>query len=202
MSNKTISLSEILAKFVSDSQDCRDHLKRPFIIGEYIYASNGHIAVRIPKQEGIEAAIHDKVPQIEQLFTDNIQCKFLKALVTLPSPIDCNFCGGSGTVYKCPACDGEGDFDHHDYNYACKTCDETGDVDVGKQTDKRDCFQCDGTGHKPQRVKVGKTGFDSRYLSIIFALPGVQFAPHPDDNTKTGYFKFDGGEGLIMPRRK
>ena len=49
-------------------------------------------------------------------------------------------------------------------------------------------------------INVGRSHFDLFYLHLINGLPGARFSPGagPMD---CAWFVFDGGEGVLMPRR-
>jgi hypothetical protein len=77
----------------------------------------------------------------------------------------------------------------------CKDC----------ETCRVDCDGCDGTGKQPAIVSVGLRGaiFDARYIELIAALPGAEFATAPAPGEAPARFVFaDGGEGAVMPRSK
>lgn len=195
-----MSPAEILARFVSKPDYISYYLHKPFDRGNYTYATNSHIAARVPKIDGFEPIPDDKLKKLEELFDGNSRDDFVE-LTKLPHPEKCTSCNGSGVGYKCPSCDGEGDFEHEGHEYDCKECGGSGEVDDGDDAHKQPCWKCDGSGHAAQPVKVGAGHFDRRYLAKLMELPGVKFAPHPSDPMRIAYFTFDGGEGLLMPMR-
>jgi len=61
---------ELLKSYcVSDKSDPRTYLYNPFKLGEFIYATNGHVAVRIPDDGSIQAAEIEQVKRIETYFS-------------------------------------------------------------------------------------------------------------------------------------
>ena len=58
---------ELLEKFVSKN-DPREYMRSPFNRGEWTYATNGHIAVRVPKIDGVEILPEKHIPALESLF--------------------------------------------------------------------------------------------------------------------------------------
>lgn len=194
-----MSPQEILALFVANEHDPRAFMRRPILRGDWIYATNGHVVVRIPKQDGIEAHETDSIPKMPAIFDDN-QREDVAKLPRLPVAEKCYACDGTGHKFKCQDCDGEGEFDYGRHTYTCKECNGSGQVDNGEEEYKQPCCNCGGTGDAQQPVQIDNQQFDRRYLEKITQLPGAKFSTHPYP-MGTGYFVFDGGEGCIMPMR-
>jgi hypothetical protein len=155
----------------------RYYLEKPFRLGGYIYATNGHLAVRIP-DDGREAAeAYKSVSGIGKIFADAIARdgeQFTVPNIALPDGPD---------EEKCPACNGLGE----------PECD---------MEHMHDCPECDGTGMVETciRVSVGVAEFQRKYLRLLAELPNCKiFVQRPD---RSAYFTFDGGEGCLMPLRK
>lgn len=201
-----MNTNELLQRFVAHDQDIRDHLRQPILRGEWIYATNSHIIVRVPRADGIDTRESDKPAGLADLFEKNRRDEFI-ALPDLPPGEKCNVCSGSGIGYKCLDCDGEGAFDYGCHSYRCKGCDGVGRVDDGDDADKEPCLECDGSGERHgQAIKVEIWHYDRRYLAKIYDLPGLKFSqrqegPQSWDDTPPAYFSFTGGEGLLMPLR-
>jgi hypothetical protein len=80
---------------------------------------------------------------------------------------------------QCGWCDGRG------YQHKCPDC-------------RCECKYCDGSGLLPPRVRIGKVVFAALYIEWIQALPGLEIGkPKP---SRPLPFRFEGGEGLLMPR--
>jgi hypothetical protein len=194
-----------LKRFCANESDPRAYLREPWAHNGYVYATNGHIVVRIPAPESAGVvAEHKAAATAEGLFAifPAIEGAELPPF-TLGEP--CHFCEGSGIAYAtdCPDCDGEGLFTHGAHDYDCKECDGEGFVDADKiPENKTVCHACYGRGYKAKRVPVGALGggFDATYLSWIAALPGALFAARGPE--ESGRFTFDGGEGLLMPMKE
>lgn len=191
---------EILQMFIAGSNESHQFMQAPILRGDWIYATNGHVAVRVPKQEGIDATETDSIPQMPSLF-DNGRRESFDELPRLPVAQKCPKCDGRGHAYECPDCDGDGVFYHGQHEYDCEECNCSGQVMSGEESDKQPCWKCNGLGDAAQPVAVAHQYFDRRYLAKIKQLPGVKFSPNPGDAMGSGYFTFDGGEGLIMPMR-
>ena len=137
---------ELLKKFVSQN-DPREYMRSPFNRGEWTYATNWHIAVRVPKIDGIATLAEKHIPELEGLFKRTRSDNAFVALPPLPPLEKCLMCNGSGQV----------EYGSTDVS-ACWHCGGTG---VAR--------------YKP--VKVGGSHFDLFYLSLIKGLPGAKFAP-------------------------
>ena len=187
---------EILKKFVSQN-DPREYMRSPFNRGEWTYATNEHIAVRVPKIDGVEILPEKHIPNLEDLFQSAGGNAFV-ALPWMPPLEGCPLCGGTGIAYECPECDGEGEFEYGTHTYWCKECDGSGQVVYGDKS-KAACRHCGGTGvtrYKP--IQVGGSHFDLFYLHLINGLPGAKFSPGARQ-LDMARFVFDGGDGVLMP---
>lgn len=62
------------------------------------------------------------------------------------------------------------------------------------------CIECHDTliCERPVSVEIGGSHFARKYLAMIKALPNCVIAPNGLD---AAWFKFDGGDGLLMPRK-
>jgi hypothetical protein len=65
------------------------------------------------------------------------------------------------------------------------------------------CHRCDGTGKLTfagfHRTTIGKALYNSKYVSLLQTLPQLELGqPHRSNPLP---FRFDGGEGLLMPCR-
>lgn len=165
-----------LQKFCSTDKS-RPELHKPFSCGNFTYATNGHICVRVTKRDG---ALEDngRGEWIAKFFKKQPEmspAKFapLQLIATL-AEVKCPECNGRGREHDCPACECE-------------------------------CDNCAGTGKAEKRrshtyVNLRGAAFDLKYVRQIAALPAVElelFAP----KLAPMYFRFDGGDGVLMPVR-
>lgn len=172
-------MSEIdLQQFCETDAGYRLYLRKPFSQSGATWATNGHIAVRVPLRP--DAPEQDK-PGCAQLASaiDNFEGAFLPmSLFTIPAfepktiKADCTECEGSGREHDCPSC----------------TCV---------------CDKCGGKGFTEDKT-VGSVSlfgqiFNIEYLRQISTLPSVEIASLP--KTGMAVFRFDGGDGLLMARR-
>lgn len=177
----------------------------PFSFGGYSYATNGHILVRVLRLADVPEwdALNEKMT----VLFDAVDLPAVNAaLVEIPdfdqpAPEVCIICKGVGKVSNCPECDGEGevtlDNDYHSYECECLTCFGEGKV-FGNDAI---CYACNGTGKKKTfaKVPVGMTFFSSHYLTMLKELPGIKVSVTSELGPQ--YFKWDGGDGLLMPMR-
>ena len=143
-------------------------LSVPFSLNGHTYASNGHIAVRVPRRPDIpENKEAPSIEELERLPWDFSRVKFGPLPEPKLLPDRCGWCNGSGRQHNCPDCR---------------------------------CWRkhCHGSGKLQPRVRIGKATFFGPYVEWMQTLPGLEIgkpklrAPLP--------FRFEGGEGLLMPR--
>ena len=189
--------------------DPRSALRQLIRLGEYIYATNGHIAIRIPDDKSLEASDGEETAKyarhIDNFITKGRQLHFAPFAPDLPSAEPCLVCSGVGMVCVCSECDGDGEFDYGTHLYECKECDGSGAVQ-GVHPDTH-CWNCDGLGEAPAVSLDYLNGVMAvRYARLIASLPGVEFAWSPELNDeelpRMGHFRFEGGEGALMPMRR
>lgn len=206
-----------LQKFCGNADDAR--IGRPWSADGWTMATNGHVLVRVPRIDGVEenpmaplivgsavGSVLSQEPEEWVYFTD----------VPEPALVVCPVCSGDGSVLLCPECDGAGvvEFEtrFNDYGeFECLSCRGSGKVSkvtlslmVGISMDDAacSCERCQGRGtvwdDKP--VEVSGVLFGDRYLALIGALPEVEIGVFGPENAAR--FRFRGGDGLLMPRRK
>ncbi len=127
-----------LQKFCADEDDIRPYLRQPWSSGEWTYATNGHILVRVKRL----ADVHENVaaPNAQKLLDAAKIGEWLKVPETAEPPeIACDECNGTGEV-ECPTCG------HED---KCDDCCGTGMVRETKAS------------------KVGAATFNDHYLAMI-----------------------------------
>jgi hypothetical protein len=149
----------------------RVNLQKPFTRGDWTYATNGHILVRVPKAtdapEGDVAA--EKV--IDRMSRDFGQRAVVGLALPAPERISCISCDGRGREHECPDCECE-----------CECCYSS------------------GVQWKKVSVRLRGAVFDARYLGYVLALPGVTIQDKCPA-AEPSLFIFDGGEGVVMPMK-
>ena len=176
-------------------------LSTPFSRGDYTYATDGRMIVRVPRLKDMPE--RDNAPKADHLGWNHSELSDW----TNPPKIDlsgtekCSLCKGSGKATVCPECDGEGEVvaetAMNEYEVTCKTCEGDGATAGGKDM----CSSCDGTGlYIDNPVKYGSRYIGGLLLAKMSILPDLQFS-HYGGIEDAVRFIFDGGEGLVMPFR-
>lgn len=199
-----------LMRFCANDTDLREHMRAPWLHDGWVYATNGHVCVRVHPghAEPCEPAT-DKHPKAYRLFSqwmaDDLGA--FSDLPKLPARVKCCACKGAERfhVIKCPDCDG-GEFTHGRHAYECQECAgefvQPGWLTTGAAmaTKTMACNQCFGRGDEMAAVDVGAVVAEAIYLRWLAALPGIKVRPHGAMDAIA--FTFDGGQALLMPRRE
>jgi hypothetical protein len=144
-------------EMVAFTEPNNSKMAAPFSLGDYSFATNGHIAIRIPRLADVAEAVDDFNIRVSLLFENCIEPDMESALIEIPE----------FTTPEQPPCK------------------------VRRGTGKKIVIE---------RIPVGCAGFASHYMAMIKALPGAKIAPTGPETL--AYFKWDEGEGLLMPMRK
>ncbi len=157
------------------------NFKEPWTKGNWTYATNGKICIRVPAVDGVEENAF--TPQADRLFDTAFAPKQWSPVPKVEKP-------EQPKEIECDECEGSGKSDENQ----CEFC--------GKYPE---CEECGGSGKimKPPLVKkkeIDGVIFDEKYLYLIQKLPGIEIGVNslPDASR----FRFDGGEGLLMPMRR
>lgn len=166
------------------SEDGRYRLDEPFVIGRYIYATDGRIVVRAPAN-GMDQSPGDRLPPVEELPWPKLMPPV--TAIELPEVGDgmtaCEDCGGSGKL--------EGD-----------------------DLPAEECWECDGTGkaHDFASVPLGHVILSKWYVSLLKRHGVVWVFPidvTPIDKSAqigerpfpSAFFSVGAFEGLVMGKR-
>lgn len=174
---------ETLKKFCGDDPG-RRYLMVPFSCGDFVYATNGHIMVRVPMIDGVAPLDLDRPLKLDAPLEpiDKGSVHFTPLRVTLPSaPVDtgvCKACNGRG--YMAGMCNLECDR----CTCTCTVCDGTGDLDVEARTS----------------TTVRGVLFVLGYVRLMLTLPNVRV--HVEPGGLPLLFSFEGGFGALMPLRR
>lgn len=179
----------------------------------FTYATNGHLCVRIPGEHAEPRTV--AYPNVEKLFTENPPSgKWQEPPQCEVQYNRCSRCGGVGKATICPDCDGDGvlyfyaEHSKREYEFNCKECEEEGYL---PDEDGNKCGLCGGSGKHvkdlwiPYPGLIAPSGVNVRLISLIKDLPGILMDAEPKQGERFKNkdfpipFKFDGGEGLIMP---
>lgn len=166
-----------LKKFCG-TEETRPYLHNPFSRGDFTYATNGRIMVRVPRQDGVPDV---EMPDGRKL---DVEKPFHEAGPRPESMMPLHLKLPETTTEECEECEGRG-FEHD-----CPDCECP-------------CTECDGSGQAEKDISVSIRGaiFDAKYIRLIQSLPNARFVVVPSPEGPT-WFAFDGGEGLLMPMRR
>lgn len=161
--------------------DTRPAIKAPFTYGEWTYATDGRICVRVPKDDRNfgETPGAPSRRAIETIFNDGRD-----ALEEVAIPADL-----PEVPFK-----------------PCEDCNGSGKVQISQRVFMI-CDECDGCGDWRDivGVDVGAGRFDTYYLRLIRELPNARLSVDKKrpglGNSVPALFTFDGGEGRLMPMR-
>ena len=208
-----------------DEEDARLFLQNPFSAGEFTYATDGRVLIRVPRRDGVGDGgpnLEEILPVLEKALSERAFGR-LPPCETIPGktwpPGTCPDCKGSGKFKNCTKCEGTGEVACGECGNEkdCDECEGAGWVVADKDAEGDDisqCDECEGSGDVesmradiPDLARFPDQDFQLRYIDLIKALPGVEVAFGPSTAT-VGYadcplvFRFDGGCGLLMPMRR
>lgn len=186
------AILEILQKFCA-TEHFREALKTPFSRGEYTYATNGFVLVRVPRiaevAENSEAPNTDS-PNVAVYFseTEGSWADMPDLVVEMMRvPI---------LDKKCPECDGAGtvelENDFNEYEAECRTCDGKGWIGDGRTKEVP----------KEHFIRFMERTYQTAGLLLIQSLPGVQVRGLEGRECRHLQFRFDGGDGVVLGRRE
>jgi hypothetical protein len=158
----------------------RPELARPFSIDAWTYASDGCVLVRVPRRDEIAECESDFAAKVHAMV-----CTVASRKPHYSSAPPFDLPERSEREEECFVCDGSGNAHHHH----CPHC-------------RCECPRCKGTGKivALETVKIGNVPFNSKYVSWLQRLPNLELDRIPR-GVKPLRFRFDGGEGLLMPCR-
>lgn len=194
-----------LIKFCSKDKT-RFQIGKPWSRGEYTYATDGHIIIRISRLADVSE--NPDAPDGDNLFIQSAKVRertwHTIPLYTLKRE-PCKNCNGDGYFQKCENCEGSGYVGRNDRD--CSDCNGDGFQSCAKiDRGAYSCEDCNGEGlGRPQCCVDFMEGekilarFQGAFLELIKDFPNVQLGIYKD--TEPAIIKFDGGEGLLMPMR-
>jgi len=164
-------MSNIDLKPFCGSAPSRSAIQEPFSQGDFTYATNGHVAIRVPRLADVPD--HPGAPTMERLWVKPAQVKahaVMPAALPEPSYIQCVECEGQGRVHTCPDC----------------TCV---------------CDWCNGEGREEQTkwVLVVRRAVSTQTARLLLTLPNLRAAEVTNIDPRL-WFEFDGGTGIVMTK--
>jgi len=150
----------------------RQSIAQPWSRGDYTYATNGRILVRLPRHADVPE--NADAPNVEKIWPNPPATVFFPiAAVELPKATfnECERCEGRGYEHDCPDCRCE-----------CEKCRGAGDISSDTHTS----------------LAIGGVHFCLLYVRPWLTLPEISVAvPVPPAGPLE--FRFEGGDGLLMP---
>lgn len=198
-----------LQRFCAKDNDEREYLRAPWVADGWVYATNGHLCVRVPAKDRPDITQQaDKHPKPAALF-DKWFAGDEPFLVfpPLPDTEKCRACDGDGwhCAAKCPQCD-DGAFDRMGHTYQCLNCEgsfvKSGwmHVEDGETETRLACEVCFGRGADAATHKIGECAFELVYLHWMASLPQARIRLNEPEKDPAAIL-FDGGQALVMPKR-
>lgn len=191
-----------ITKFCA-TKDPRHYLHKPMRHDGFLYATNGHVAVRIEDDPAIDAGpmperLQDSLPK---LLSDNEERTWRPFPQIDPSSLRaCPFCNGSGCADECPACDGEGEFEHWGDWYDCKRCDGGGQVAARHDDASAVCGRCNGSGlERNQSIEIDGPFIAVEYILLIGAEASGAEIGISKNTLGVQLFRAPGVIGCVMP---
>ncbi len=173
-----------LMPFCEASESMRYAMDKPWRSGEYVYATDGRILIRVDWKRATNAvAPVGRVPDCESLIKVS---SGIKDWQPLEMPIDCNACENtSRELETCYQCGGSG-------KHKC---------DCGHA---HQCGECSGRGRsrsneycKKCMVVLFGLSFQARYVRLVAAMPSVQVGVASNNRQGSVFFKFTDGIGIL-----
>ena len=173
----------------------------PWSIGQYSYATDGRMAVRVPRIDEYQdnPILNFAAEAIDEWATYTVEAWYNVSPCNAPQDQTCPQCNGMKCVMFCPSPD--------EYHFDCKICNGDGYIPVPPgSVNGIICDECDGLGtvypdfNEKHRVEYGNALFSTILLSRLSIFHNVMIGPR--GVTNHALLKFDEGMGIIMPMWK
>jgi hypothetical protein len=194
--------NEQLQKFCS-KDETRPGITQPFTDGEWTYATDGRMMIRVPVTEPVPWR-ESQPKNAYTLIPDRAgmtPCELPPGWQARELPMrDCKECDGDGKDrIECDECKGECVIECSECGHSedCEKCDGTGDM-----PGTGSCEDCNGTGKVEGKFPVPvnrecSVCVDLKYLRLAHELPGVKLFYRSGNGPLR--IEFDGGDGCLMP---
>jgi len=102
-----------LLPFCADSTDDRECFRQPWSRGDYTYATNGHVLIRVPRLADVEdgtGPLPSPIQSVDALVQPADGAQWLPVpTVEMLAPVPCGWCGGIGKSFSECFCGGTGE---------------------------------------------------------------------------------------------
>jgi hypothetical protein len=172
----SLTLDDLQTFCSTDSDPRYREIQRPFSRGDWTWATDGHLIIRVPRLQAVSEGAAVTLKIIEDTIA---ACRndTTRPIGTLPEPttirIECDHCNGTGRKHDSPCC-----------NCECSECDGDGWL-IYKSDDDIS-------------VSIHEVPFDVGLFRKLSDLPNLRVQAIAEPK-KPLYLRFDGGEGLLMP---
>lgn len=178
-----------------DPDGTRYDLSLPFVIEEYVYATNARIAVRMPTPGGWTIPNAERLPPIDQYFTEHLW----RPDPTQFPPVEgtCEVCKGAKVMPEvdCPWCLAESPGP-----YEAGFCDECysleGKIPAGP------CYECQGSGILDSFGRLEVTPcywLQRRYVALLHEFEMTTYLPVELSEKHVTRFTLGDITGILMP---
>lgn len=173
--SETATQPVALQPFCGDPEGWNGHkLGRPFSRGEFTYATDGKILIRVPRRADVPE--REDAPAVERVLEQAAATAFRpvnKPELPTETRTECESCHGRGVEHDCPDC-----------QCTCKECSGTGSVSADAETS----------------LSLGGAAMSLKYARRFLTLPGLMIAD-PCEGAGPLAFRFDGGDGMTAVLR-
>lgn len=199
-------------------------LSTPFYTDNFIYATNGNLAVRVPNDETYVGIMPEngnrKVAGLAEKLDEHFVVDYSGRESHTLSDFDfdleatpCEYCEGTGKLYACDECNGAGEVSHstdyNNYEHECDSCSGKGHFKKSEwesefprlnveNADYEECEDCDGvgtTGANPHIIIDGAK-FQGKLLKKFMQFKGATIKV--DAANKPALIEWEGGQGILM----
>jgi len=200
-------------------------ISAPFCTDNFIYATDGYSAIRIPNDETYVGIMPENgnrnVAGLAEKLDAYFAADYSKQESHTLSDLDfeqgtepCEHCENEGVLYACDECDGAGEVsystDYNDYEDECDSCSGKGYFKKSewesefprlnvKNADTEPCEDCGGEGsvNANPDIYIDEVRFQGKLLKKFMQFEGATIKVAVAK--KPAYIKWDGGEGILMP---
>lgn len=200
-----------LRKFcLMPGSDNPDYLCAPVVDDHFVYASNGHVAVRVSREEYPGTYREGVLTALTKIFSRIEAEEYQPMPQILLKSSTCKQCGGLGLVQRCERCLGVGNVFCHacESDAPCRKCNGFGTLRITDEIAAvvGACSRCHGSGQRFGTdmafwsTPLLNTHLSTWYLHLLMSLPGLQVAPNSSPSSPVR-FRFDEGYAVAIPVR-
>lgn len=201
---------QVLNEFCGSTHES---FKTPFYRNDYTYSTDGFVCIRIKgeyAEENKSAPLADEIDEWDSLKrpTPDWRLKASKMQEIMKQFPQCRKCNPHAVTTTCSNCNGDGWVTTEDefgvYERECKICEGEGHI---SPYNTRDCPYCNGSRlDYTWQWQIGTKFFNFQLLLKLTDKVGdLELFCWPAWSSKKQHpalaFRFDGGEGLIMPMK-